>query len=403
MMHLILVDFGEWRKKLYPLALTRPVSELRIGILTITEKWALRLNAPYSYLTEDYLSEKYSLISEEEMNREPNEFLLIRGNCCPDEYLIDTAYQLQLGQALSDTHGLVMARTNREGVKHFQQGDLAYFDLIRCQHDITCIIYPEDIFLQNGKQIDVDFQFLTAGRESAPISSTNQILGDRIFAEAGVVVECSTLNSLNGPIYLGKNSEIWENCAVRGPFALCEGSQLKMGSRVYSQVTVGPYSRVGGEMNTCVIQGYSSKGHDGYLGSAVMGEWCNWGADTNNSNLKNNYKSVRVYDYSTEDYRDSGQQFYGLIMGDHAKCAINTAFNTGTVVGVGASIYGAGFPPTFVPDFSWGGAEGFEEHELDRMLETAHLVYARRNRTFDQVEINLLKHVFNLTKKYRHP
>lgn len=401
MMHIIFVDRAEWRRKLYPLALTRPVSELRVGILTITEKWVKNFKSTYSFLTEDYLSEKYPLISEEQEDSAPNEFLLIRGNCCPDQRLREAALQLELGQALYDSNGLLISRASRSGVKHFQNHNFKYFDCLQYDQPVTCINYPEDIFLHNGQQIEVDFQFLTEGRESAPLSSTNQILGDRVFAEEGAVVECSTLNSLKGPIYLGKNSEIWENCAVRGPFALCEGSQLKMGSRVYSHVTVGPYSRVGGEMNTCVIQGYSSKGHDGYLGSAVMGEWCNWGADTNNSNLKNNYKTVRVYDYSTEQYRDTDQQFYGLIMGDHSKCAINTAFNTGTLVGVGASIFGAGFPPTFVPDFSWGGADGFVEHKLDNMLETAELVYARRNRKFDVAEQNILKHVFNMTKKLR--
>lgn len=400
-MHIVFVDRATWRSKLYPLALTRPVSELRVGILTITEKWTKQLQCSHSFLTEDYLSEKYPSPFGGENEASPDEFLLIRANCCPDDVLLEAVDCLVEGQCLQDSQGLLICRTNREGMKHFLANDAGFFDFIPYGQSITCINYPEDIFLNNGAQITRDFQFLTQGRKSAPLSGTNQVLGDQVFLEEGAMVECATLNSLKGPIYLGKNSEIWESCSVRGPFALCEGSQLKMGSKVYSNVTVGPHSRVGGEMNTCVIQGYSSKGHDGYLGSAVMGEWCNWGADTNNSNLKNNYKPVRVYDYHTQQYRDTGQQFYGLIMGDHSKCAINTAFNTGTVVGVGASIFGAGFPPTFVPDFSWGGAEGFMEHKLEQMLATAELVFARRNCSLNETERNILKHVFDMTQSLR--
>lgn len=399
MMKIVLTDRAAWRQNLYPLTLTRPVSALRVGIMTIAEKWQAYLDAPCTYLTEAYLSEKFEFDPAGS-----DDFLLIRGNCCPDERLVEAARGLRHGEGYVDSMGLLMVRLDWDELHAFaQQGSESNpsCDLRTYAHPLTQLVYPEDIFLQNGAQITQDFQVVTKGRTSASLSDTNQILGDQVFAEEGAQVECSIFNSLKGPIYLGRNSEVWENCTVRGPFALGEASQLKMGAKVYSNVSIGPFSRVGGEMNTCVIQGYSSKGHDGYLGSAVMGEWCNWGADTNNSNLKNNYMPVKVYDYASGQYRKTGLQFYGLIMGDHAKCAINTAFNTGTVVGVGASIFGAGFPPTFVPDFSWGGAEGFETYDLERMLESAALVYARRNVAFTKEEEQILRHVFSFTAEKR--
>lgn len=395
-MRIVFMDRAEWRTKLYPLTLTRPVSELRVGIVTITEKWTKRLKLNHSFLTEDYLSDKYPLTLGDEQ-----EFLFVRGNCCPDDALIDKVQTLSIGDALVDEAGIILAKTDRAGAEKFVSIQDETLFSNHTYHTAFSLDYSEDIFLNNGEQIKLDFDFLTKGRVSAKLSATNQILGDQVFAEEGAKVECSILNSLTGPIYLAKNSEVWENCAVRGPFALGEESQLKMGARVYSNVTVGPFSRVGGEMNTCVILGYSSKGHDGYLGCAVMGEWCNWGADTNNSNLKNNYKPVKVYDYTLKGFRKTNLQFYGLIMGDHSKCAINTAFNTGTIVGVGASIFGAGFPPVFIPDFSWGGPDGFTEYKLENMLDTAELVFARRNRPFDQQESDILKHVFELTADYR--
>ncbi len=395
-MHIVFVDNSDWRRNLLPLTFIRPASALRIGILTIEEKWSRRLGCSHSYLTEEYLGEKYPFdpISG-------NEFLLIRGNICPNDRLLESADQLKSGEALTDAMGMMLLKTDRTGLEDYRNRGLVPFHSIPCQYPYLQIVYPEDLFLNNGREIQSDFELVTKDRVSARLSSTNQLLGEQIFAEEGAGVECSVLNSLKGPIYLGKNSEVWENCAIRGAFALCEGSQVKMGTRIYSNVTIGPESRIGGELNTCVILGYSSKGHDGYLGSAVMGEWCNWGADTNNSNLKNNYKNVNVYNYLSDSYRDTGLQFYGLIMGDHSKCSINTAFNTGTVVGVGASIFGSGFPPTFIPDFSWGGSAGFEEYNLERMFETASLVYERRNRIFDEKEQAILKRVFEVTRNKR--
>ncbi|HWK58078.1 MAG TPA: putative sugar nucleotidyl transferase [Parapedobacter sp.] len=394
-MHIVLFDKAEWRIGLYPLALTRPVADLRVGILTIAEKWAKWLDASYSFLTEDYLQEKYPL------GHLSGDILLVRGNCCPDNRLVDAALALRTGEALWYGEVLIASRVVAETLQHGKLPSLAGYSPIYYHHPVVMINHPEDIFLQNGEQIGQDFNRLTKGRQSAILSESNRFIGDRFFAEEGAQAECATFNSTRGPIYLGKGSEVWEGSLIRGAFALGQNSQVKMGTRIYSNVSIGPYSRVGGELNTCVIWGRSAKGHDGYLGSSVLGEGCNWGADTNNSNLKNNYKSVRLYDYSQAGYRDTGLQFCGMVMADHVRCAINTAFNTGTVVGVGASVYCTGMPPTFIPDFSWGSAEGFSAYRLEKFFETMESVYERRNLRFDDVEKRLLAAVFERTREYR--
>ena len=394
-MHIVLFDKAEWRVGLYPLALTRPVADLRVGVLTIAEKWAKWLGASHSFLTDDYLQEKYPL------GRLSGDVLLIRGNCCPDSRLVEAVAALRTGEALLHGETVVALRTVAAAVQGGDVPVLADYSPIHYRHPLITINHPEDIFLQNGEQITLDFDRLTRGRQSAILSESNRFIGDRFFAEEGAWAECATFNSTRGPVYLGKNSEVWEGSLIRGAFALGESAQVKMGTRIYSNVSVGPYSRVGGELNTCVIWGRSAKGHDGYLGSSVLGEGCNWGADTNNSNLKNNYKSVRLYDYKQAAYRDTGLQFCGLVMADHVRCAINTAFNTGTVVGVGTSVCSPGMPPTFIPDFSWANAEGVSEYRLEKLFETLAFVYERRNLSFDEVEKRLLTAVFERTRQYR--
>jgi UDP-N-acetylglucosamine diphosphorylase/glucosamine-1-phosphate N-acetyltransferase len=274
--------------------------------------------------------------------------------------------------------------------------------VVNLKHTPVIIRYPEDIFRNNDTELRKDFSLLTKGRSSAKISSTNTIIGNDFFAEERAIADCSTFNTTNGPIYLANNTEVWEGTHIRGAFALCEHSQVKMGAKIYGATTVGPYSRVGGELNNAVIWGYSSKGHEGYLGNAVLGEWCNIGADSNNSNLKNNYADVKLWDYTSQRFRKTGLQFCGLIMADHAKCAINTMFNTGTVVGVSANVFGAGFPRNFIPDFGWGGPQGFEVYSIKKMFETAEKVFARRDhRKFDENEQLILKKVFELTECFR--
>lgn len=392
-MQIVLFDDNKLRIDFYPLSLTRPVADLRVGILTIAEKWSKWLKLPVSYLTAEYLQPKYPLTNLNE------EVLLIKANLCPDEAFCDQIISLKPYEKLTNKDGFLAVRTVINEMEGMNTLTFDGYKSVNYPHDITCIHYPEDIFRKNGEEINKDFDLLTKGRVSANLSSTNTLIGDHIFVEEGASAECSIFNSLKGPIYLGKNSEVWEGCLIRGAFAICENSQVKMGAKIYSNVTVGPFSRVGGELNTCVIWGNSSKGHEGYFGSGVMGEWCNWGADTNNSNLKNNYKNVRLYHYGTKRYRDTGLQFCGLIMGDHAKCAINTAFNTGTVVGVAASIFGGVAPPTFIPDFSWGVGENAGVYELNKMFETTKLVFDRRNRKFDDIEKSILKEVFRITDK----
>ncbi|MBB2151288.1 putative sugar nucleotidyl transferase [Pedobacter gandavensis] len=383
-----LFDDNAWAS-LRPLSFTRPVADLRVGILTIAQKWERHLNATAGFLTIPYLSIKYPL--------QPGADLSINGSVCPDEGLLEAIDRLREGEALKQGDLLIAYRATADTLPEAATA----FKPIAYEAELVRIFYPEDIFKNNDVELRKDFSLLTKGRSSAILSSTNVILGDEVFVEEGGGAECATLNSLSGPIYIGKNSQIWEGAHIRGSFALCHDSQVKMGAKIYGQTTIGPLSRVGGEINNAVIWGYSSKGHEGYLGNSVMGQWCNIGADTNNSNLKNNYADVKIWDYAMAGLRETGMLFCGMIMADHAKCGINTMFNTGSVVGVGANIFGAGFPKTFLPDFSWGGAQGFETYRLDKMFETAEQVFKRRNLPFDEVERNILTAVFELTKSYR--
>ena len=379
---------------LLPLTYTRPVADLRIGILTIAEKWARYLNQDHSFQTQDYLQAKFPAKIEDDN-------LFINGAVCPDENLIAAVESLQTGQALKYNEQLVAVRLNQAAAAAFS-ADAAFDDVVSYPNLFVSIRYPEDIFRKNDIELRKDFQLITKGRTSASVSSTNTIIGTNFFAEEGAVAECSTFNTTNGPIYLAHNTEVWEGTNIRGPFAICENSQVKMGTKIYGATTVGPYSRVGGEINNAVIWGYSSKGHEGYLGNSVLGEWCNIGADSNNSNLKNNYAEVRLWDYTTQRFRKTGLQFCGLIMADHAKCGINTMFNTGSVVGGGANVFGAGFPRNFIADFSWGGAQGFEVYGINKMLETAQRVFERReHREFNETEQDILKKIFELTEEYR--
>ncbi|MEE1943903.1 putative sugar nucleotidyl transferase [Pedobacter sp. KR3-3] len=383
-----LFDDKSWLS-LRPLTFTRPVANLRIGILTIAEKWAKHLHADFGYLTQAYLSSKYPAIDSS---------LYINGSICPDEALLQAVTALKDGEVLVKNE-LVIAYA--ASVRLVADQALAQLKPINFTGDFTHLVYPEQLFGLNPTEIRKDFALLTKGRTSAQLDSTNTVLGDHIFVEEGAKATCSIFNTTYGPIYLGKNSEVWEASAIRGSFALCENSSVKMGAKIYSGTTIGPNCRVGGEINNSVIWGNSAKGHEGYLGNSVMGEWCNIGADSNNSNLKNNYANVKLYDYETQKMRDTALQFCGLIMADHAKCGINTMFNTGSVVGVGANVFGAGFPPNHIPDFSWGGAQGFETYRLDKMLATTAKVLARKQEVLNDTDGAILAHIFEITEQYR--
>lgn len=389
-MAIILFDDNA-HKTLLPLTYTRPVADLRIGILTIAEKWAKHLNVDYSFYTQPYLQAKFPV-------NYASDNLFINGSVCPDEGLVAAIGQLENGDALKSGNLLIAVKGCKSDEFH---ADTKPDRVIAYTHPIVAVKHPEDIFKNNDVELRKDFKLITKGRTSASISSTNTIIGTDFFAEEGAVAECSTFNTTNGPIYLGSHTEVWEGTNIRGSFALCEHSQVKMGAKIYGGTTIGPHSRVGGEISNAVIWGYSSKGHDGFLGNSVLGEWCNIGADSNNSNLKNNYAEVKLWDYAIGHFRKTGLQFCGLIMADHAKCGINTMFNTGTVVGVSANIFGGGYPNNFVADFAWGGPQGFDTYSINKMFETADKVYPRRDRVFDQTERDILKKVFELTEEYR--
>ncbi len=390
-MNYILFD-GKVRKALLPFTFTRPVADIRIGILTIREKWEKYLNSTISSITEDYLQEKFSLV-------EKSENILIDASFLPNKILAIMVQDLKENEAIVSKGEIVAFYSVDAQVKT----DFTSYRIIEYEGDVLRVKNTWDIFSKNGEAIQADYDFLTFGRKSAPISTTNNLIcPEKIFLEEGAKVEYSVLNATDGPIYLGKNAEIWEGSLIRGAFALCEKAIVKMGGKIYGATTVGPYGKVCGEISNSVIFGYSSKGHEGYLGNAVLGEWCNIGADSNNSNLKNNYAKVRLWNYESETFEQTGLQFCGLMMGDHSKTAINTMFNTGTVIGVNCNIYVPGFPRNFVPSFSWGGASGFTTYQPKMAFEAAKVMMERRGVVFDEKEANILNHVFELTKKYRN-
>ena len=388
-MNYILFD-GENREALLPFTYTRPVADIRIGILTIREKWELSLGATTTTVTEDYLSDKYPMV-EMEQN------IMINASYTPNEALVHQIKNLKENQAVFDGDTMVAFYTLED-----QEIDIDSLEVFQSEGTLLKIETTWDIFSKNGAAIKADYKLLTADRTSEPIpEKTVAFSPDNIFIEEGAKLPLCVLNATDGPIYIGKNTEIMEGSMVRGPFALCEGSTLKMGAKIYGPTTVGPHSKVGGEVNNSVFFGYSNKGHDGFLGNSVIGEWCNLGADTNNSNLKNNYAEVRLWSYETENFAKTGLQFCGLMMGDHSKCGINTMFNTGTVVGVSANIFGSGFPRNFIPSFSWGGAKGFTTYLTPKAFEVATEVMKRRGLEFSAQESDILEHVFELSATYR--
>ncbi len=378
---------------LLPLTFTRPVARLRIGILTISEKWSKRLNATISYKTRSYLRELFTSCSSQDN-------LYINGSVCPDEQLVQQVGTLASGEAL--VQGAVIIAFNASGI-HSESINIsdAHFKKIAYAANFIKISYPEDVFKHNGIELTKDFALISSQRTSKTVSSTNTVLGDNIFVEEGAMAECSTFNTLTGPIYIGRNAQVWEGSNIRGPFALCEGARVKMGSKMYPDTTIGPHCTAGGEISNSVMMANSAKGHEGYLGNAVIGEWCNIGGGSNNSNLKNNYANVKLWDYTKQTLRDTGLYKCGLIMGDHSKCGITTMFNTGTVVGVGANLFGGRIKDTFIPDFSWGGADDLSVYRLDKALETFARVQEKRGDTLCPKEMDMLTEVFKLTQQYR--
>ena len=389
-MNYILYD-GSVRNNLLPFTFTRPVADIRIGILTIREKWEKYLGTTTTTVTEQYLSDKFPMV-------EMAENVMINGSFCPNEVLVEMIQFLQPNQAIVKNDEIIAFYTTDE------QEEVVFddYDLLEIEEDCLQVEHTWDIFQKNDQAIRDDFELLTQDRKSQPIPSTVNVLGaENIFIEEGAVLNFCTLNATTGPIYIGKDAEIMEGSVIRGPFALCDHAQVKLATKIYGATTVGPHSRVGGEINNSVLFAYSNKGHDGFLGNAVLGEWCNIGADSNNSNLKNNYESVKLWNYDTERFENTGLQFCGLMMGDHSKCGINTMFNTGTVVGVAANIFGAGFPRNYIPNFTWGGAQGTQAYLPAKAFETAKIVMSRRNIEFTDLDEDILTHIFNETKEWQ--
>lgn len=385
-MQLIFSDAQYWGDFL-PLTYTRPVAELRAGVLTFSERWQKLLNSTeVSYITEEYLQKKYKSYDKKES-------LLITPNFLPSDEVLEQIKNLQLGEALIYENEVLAAR--------LEMNDFS-LSKIEKMTDITeeLVFYKKhtDLFSKNDQAINFDFALLTQGKTSAPLSETNGFLGKKedLFIEEGASIEFSTLNTKTGKIYIGKNAEIMEGSNLRGPLALCESAKINMGSKVYGPTTIGPQCKIGGEVNNCVLFGYSSKAHEGFIGNSVIGEWCNLGADTNSSNLKNNYAEVKLWNYNTHKFEKTGLQFCGMIMGDHSKAAINTQFNTGTVVGVGANIFKGGFPPNVIEHFSWGGHKGDEKFNLVKVYEVAEKAMARRNLSLSEEDKQILEWIYNL-------
>jgi UDP-N-acetylglucosamine diphosphorylase/glucosamine-1-phosphate N-acetyltransferase len=385
-----------FRRQLLPFTFTRPVGEIRIGILTIAEKYQAYFGGNVSCLTEDYLLGKYPAKIEKEN-------IFINANILPDPEFIETVKNLEDGQVMIQDNNFIAGKFQIAQAEEIINGQSLNPDNIIPYANAKSINNIWEIFSFNESELVKDFALLTRGRESMPIHPSNYVKNpENIFIEEGAVVENASLNASAGPIYIGKLAEIMEGALIRGPFSLGDHSTVKLGAKIYGGTTIGPHCKVGGEISNSVFFGYANKGHDGFIGNAVIGEWCNIGADSNNSNLKNNYEEVKVWDYNKNGFVKTGLQFCGLFMGDHSKCGINTMFNTGTVVGVSANIFGGGFPRNFIPSFSWGGASGFSTYQMNKALETAARVMNRRNVPIDENDIQIFNHIFEETKTNRN-
>lgn len=397
MPHLILFD-NETREELLPLTYTRPVADLRVGILTIREKWSKTTGFTTSFLTQDYLTEKFPM-------EYGDENILVNGALMPTPQMLRLITQLEFSEALLLNGELLAAKLSGKQIEQLTNdedfGELKGREVGNT--DVLKLSALHDIFSLNQIAIEADFELITKGRTSQPLGPSNKLIGpsSQLFIEQGAEVSCSILNTQKGPIYIGKNALIMEGCMVRGALAMNENAVLKMGAKIYGPTTLGPNCKVGGEVNNIVMQANSSKGHEGYLGNSVLGEWCNIGADTNSSNLKNNYEEVKLWNYPSGRFKTTGLQFCGLIMGDHSKSAINTMFNTGTVIGVCANIFGTGFPRNFVTSFSWGGPQGFTTYRTEKALSTMERVMARKNKQLSVEDRLIILRIFEDTAQYR--
>ncbi len=385
------------RTALYPFTHTRATADIRCGILTARERWSLLLGASQTATrTAGYLQSIYT-------QPDAAEALLINGSIIATPAIAAAVQALSHVEALYSGEILIAARP-QTGLPDWESIPTIAAGMQRKSYEgeVLRITRPWDIFSLNDRAIRQDYALLTQGRTSAPVPPDVTLRGSELFIEEGAIIgPGSIINAATGPVYIGKGSEVMEGCIIRGPFALCEGATLKMGAKIYSATTIGPGCKVGGEVSNAVFFANSNKGHDGFLGNAVIGEWCNLGADTNCSNLKNNYDAVKVWDEAAQKSVATGLTFCGLLMGDHSKCGINTMFNTGTVAGVSCNIWGGGFPEKFLPSFSWGGPEGMSTYKFERAMETAERMMARRGKSLGEAERAMLRHVFESTAASR--
>ncbi len=393
MKNIILFDNQAW-ESLRPLTFYRPISEIRIGILTIKEKWAYWIPATISNFTQDYLNRKYPTTIEKDN-------ILIAANILPTKELVASIEQLEPMHGLTHKGSLIAANIPGEFIPpslEIPENDLKLTAL----EEVDDFFFPSDIFLKNGSQIELDFELITKGRKSQPFPAQTRIIGNNpIFIEEGASILAASINTTDGPVYIGKDVKIMEGVMIRGAAAFCADSVIKMGAKIYKNTTIGPRCTIGGEVNNCVFFGFSNKGHDGYLGNSVVAEWCNLGADTNCSNLKNNYSPIRIWEYSNMDYRQTDLIFHGLIMGDHSKCGINTMLNTGTIVGVNANLAIPGFSEKFIPSFTWSTSEKKSTYDISKAILTAERVQARRSIELSKTDHSIMEHIFRMTHDFR--
>ena len=387
------------RDDLLPLVFARPVASVRCGILTLAEKWRQYFpEATIDFAAPDYLSSSFELY-------QGGVTTFIDGSVLPNPELVAELRKLSSGQALISARTQVarVGESLEEVHAYDPDAPVTSNQVFVLDEPVQRLTRPADVFTFNGEQIEVDFRTLTAGRTSQPIPAGVTVVGPakNLFLSPGAVIEPSIIVCEEGPVYLGENAKVLAGSLLRGPLALCRDSLVKMGAKVYNRTTVGPNCKVGGEINNVVFYANSNKGHDGFLGNAVIGEWCNIGADTNASNLKNDYGEVRVWNYPARRFQPTGLQFHGLVMGDHSKAGINTMFNTGTVVGFSANVFGEGFPRPYIPSFSWGGAGGFQTYRLDKALATAERVLVRRGQTLTDDHRRLFQTIYERTEAFR--
>ena len=383
------------RDHLLPFTFLRPIADIRVGIMTIREKWEYFLKTKTSTLTEPYLAEKFPMIKEADN-------VLVNSSVMPNEQMVEEIGRLKPNQTLVSGETLIAHRVRAEDITNLESELLEDVEPMHTKAEFKKLYRLWDILVLNEQQIPVDYELLTKEKKSQPIPDHVRVMApENVFVEPGARIDMAFINASEGPVYIGKDAHIMDGAILKGPVGVGEGSVVRLGAKIYGGSSIGPHSKVGGEMSSSVIFGYSNKAHDGYLGHSVIGEWCNLGADTNTSNLKNNYDNVRLWDYAEESFVNTGQMFCGTFMGDHSKCAINTMFNTGTVIGVNAQLFGSGFMRNFIPSFTWGSVSGFSTVDIDKAVEVAKRVYSRRKLDFSGMEERLLRHVYDHTFGFR--